>query len=405
MVHLLSLTGLSPSVEREGRGNLLLKEKRSCEPLFAEINGDIITPLNPPLPPPPPLAQPNISRPNETPFRTSIAVIVAVLTTLFSVTFLLLLYAKHCKRGNGHSNGVVGYSITDPNLRAARKHSGIDRAVIESLPIFRFSSLRGQKEGTGMRSLPDKIRAYRKDILLIGNDVNNIDYSSAEHDPEFLDIESGKQGDGSAAVSPGFRRVPGRHSSAGERVSGWFQHKLGAVPAATSCRRSLDSSGSRKKNIESGSATVGCFDRGGHRKDGLLMTNDDKTRLEHRIIVSGGLHQRWSDVQPSDLLYLRSEMILSDSRRLSTSSASGPVNLQSGWGGDGRHHRNGTSGRSVINTRSVSEITGLNRFARRSSDNNNREGQVAGAVSRWLAWISSLSQPAVRSERTATSAS
>ncbi|KAJ6374077.1 hypothetical protein OIU78_029727 [Salix suchowensis] len=441
MVHLLSLTGLSPSVQREGRGNLLLKEKRSCEPLFAEINGDIITPLNPPLPPPPPLAQPNISRPNETPFRTSIAVIVAVLTTLFSVTFLLLLYAKHCKRGNGHGNGVVGYNITDPNLRAARKHSGIDRAVIESLPIFRFSSLRGQKEGLEcavcltrfeptevLKLLPKCKHAFHvecvdtwldahstcplcryrvdpEDILLIGNDVNNIDYNSAEHDPEFLDIESGKQGDGSAAVSPGFRRVPGRHSSAGERVSGWFQHKLGAVPAATSCRRSLDSSGSRKKNIESGSATVGCFDRGGHRKDGLLLTNDDKTRLEHRIIVSGGLHQRWSDVQPSDLLYLRSEMILSNSRRLSTSSASGPVNLQSGWGGDGRHHRNGTSGRSVINTRSVSEITGLNRFARRSSDNNNREGQVAGAVSRWLAWISSLSQPAVRSERTATSAS
>ncbi|KAJ6875219.1 RING-H2 finger protein ATL43-like [Populus alba x Populus x berolinensis] len=110
------------------------------------IIGDIITPLNPPTPPPP-LSQSNISRPNETPFRTSIAIIVAVLTTIFSVTFLLLLYAKHCKRGNGNAISVAGYDINDPNVRAARKHSGIDRAVIESLPIFRFSSLRGQKEG------------------------------------------------------------------------------------------------------------------------------------------------------------------------------------------------------------------------------------------------------------------
>ncbi|KAG6736122.1 hypothetical protein POTOM_061174 [Populus tomentosa] len=410
-------------------------------PLFADIIGDIITPLNPPTPPPP-LSQSNISRPNETPFRTSIAIIVAVLTTIFSVTFLLLLYAKHCKRGNGNAISVAGYDINDPNVRAARKHSGIDRAVIESLPIFRFSSLRGQKEGLEcavcltrfepsevLKLLPKCKHAFHvecvdtwldahstcplcryrvdpEDVLLIGNDVNNINYNNAEQDPEFLDIESGKQGDGSTAASPGFRRISGRHSSAGERVSSWFQHKLGVAPAATSFRRSLDSSSSRKKNIESASVTVGCFDRGGHRKDGLLLTIDDKTRLEHRIIVSGGFHQRWSDVQPSDLLYLRSEMILSDSRRLSTTSASASVNLQLDLVGDGRH-RNGTggSGRSVINTRSMSECTGLNRFASRSSNNNNQEGQVAGVISRWLAWISSLSQPAVRSERTATSAS
>jgi hypothetical protein len=44
-----------------------------------------------------------------------------VLNSVFSITFLLLLYAKHCKRG-GRSSGVV-----------------------ESLPVFRFGALRGEE--------------------------------------------------------------------------------------------------------------------------------------------------------------------------------------------------------------------------------------------------------------------
>jgi hypothetical protein len=55
-----------------------------------------------------------------TSFRPSIAVIIGVLTTMFSLTFLLLLYAKHVD-------------------------AGLDRAVVEALPMFTFASLQGAK--------------------------------------------------------------------------------------------------------------------------------------------------------------------------------------------------------------------------------------------------------------------
>lgn len=205
----------------------------------------------------------------------------------------------------------------------------------------------------------------------------------------------------------------------------------------TSFRRSLDSATSRKKNESVGVVGFGWFVRG--RKDGMLLTQETERegnrtsaerRLEHRIIVSpgpeagpgkmkmNGVQQRWSDVQASDLLYLTSEMIMSEAQ----------------WNTRGGGRRRGTrranddevedswSGRGIINSRSVSEITGLSRFSSNSNNNNEedterqrdreweQQGQghgerererEEGLVRRWLGWISkshthSQTQPSVR---------
>lgn len=252
------------------------------------------------------------------------------------------------------------------------------------------------------------------------------------------------------------RRVSGRHSSAGERRKALFQ-----MVDTASFRRSLDSWSWRSKrdnhnqNQSKSSMAVGCFDRK-ERKDGLLLTHDQRRRLEHRIIVSppgcgdgdgngcggGGIQcyndERWSDVQPSDLLYLRSEMIMSDSRRFSSSAgavaaASGSAraksvgsrndedrkrheveeeedeersrvhNLHSSSSstinGIDDHDDDGISGRRVINTRSVSEITGLTRLSsnddnsRRATNDTNQQQRRQGLLRRWLAWVSQLRPP------------
>jgi len=364
------------------------------------------------------------------------------LTTMFSVTFLLLLYAKHCKRGHVV---VIGH---EPPSSAVRKNSGIDRTIIESLPVFRFGSLRGLKDGLEcavclarfestevLRLLPKCKHAFHvecvdtwldahstcplcryrvdpEDVLLI-DDAKILPETHPVPPPENNDVVVINV-DG---ANPEIRRVSGRHSSAGERGTGFLQFVLQRTgePGShdpTSFRRSLDSAGLRKK---SESVAVGCFDR--PRKDGLLLTDDrtclERTRFEHRIIVSpgtGGFHQRWSDVQPSDLLYLQSEKIMSDSRRFSSSASGSRPRQQhsssiiggSGWWG----------GRGVINARSVSEITGLSRFPNTNTNNNNNRASAcsnrshddsrrAGVVSRWLAWISQTRPaPAVRSGRT-----
>ncbi|XP_027175996.1 RING-H2 finger protein ATL43 [Coffea eugenioides] len=404
-----------------------------------ESSGNSPTPLAPP---------PQLSfRTKGSPFRPSIAVIVGVLTTVFSVTFLLLLYAKHCRRGGDNSPLSSTSRIGYPAI-AARKNSGIDRAVIESLPVFRFASLRGQKDGLEcavclnkfehtevLRLLPKCKHAFHvecvdtwldahstcplcryrvdpEDILLVEdnrvlyqNDTPPLKSSSVNHPtPELGSIS----------------RVSGRHSFAGNSLEVIAETPRGGDAAATSfgARRSLDSWNSRKKR-NSEMVGVGCFDR--PRKDELLLgdktsgsgSGAEQRRLEHRIIISGGRtevetadgpNHRWSDVQPSDLLFLRSEMILGDSRRFSGSRGSRPSFSSSSFGcgeiNAGKSSNNSSSGgrgggRNVINTRSVSEITGMSRFRSNEDEQQHQQQQrlqrqqrQAGAVSRWMAWVS-----------------
>ncbi|KAL4340515.1 hypothetical protein GQ457_08G002490 [Hibiscus cannabinus] len=260
-----------------------------------------------------PLPSPSLQerRPGSSLFKPSTAVFIflAVLSVLFCVIFLLLLYSKRC--GNYSENNPFSYTHASAlvSVVSAGRNSGINPVVVESLPLFRFSSLRGQKDGLEcavclarfepnelLRLLPKCKHAFHaecvdtwldahstcplcryrvdpEDILLIQDQdlTTHSPSSSSSNQFEITEPEPNRT-----------RRVSGRHSyAAGERT--------------------------------------------GIRKDGLLIVREDERRkkLEHRIIVSGsgggagsGFHQRWSDVQPSDLLYLRSEMIISQSGRL-----------------------------------------------------------------------------------------
>ncbi|KAJ4708495.1 E3 ubiquitin-protein like [Melia azedarach] len=77
-------------------------------------------------------------------FKPSLAVVIGILCVMFALTFILLLYAKFCHRGSS----VLSYQPNEPALvRSASRFSGIDKTVIESLPFFRFSSLKGSKQG------------------------------------------------------------------------------------------------------------------------------------------------------------------------------------------------------------------------------------------------------------------
>ncbi|KAL6292464.1 hypothetical protein ACE6H2_000606 [Prunus campanulata] len=324
--------------------------------------GDIATISSNPSPSPP-----NVGPAKASSFRPSIAIIVGVLTTLFSITFLLLLYAKHCKRGA--LVVVTGNSNSGPSGSTQRKNS---------------------------------------DVLLV-DDASKILHSQQSSDV-VLDIEN----------DPGYCRISGRHSFAGEQRPG--------NPILTwSFRRSLDSWTAFRKKSEP--STVGCLDR--PRKDGLLL-GQDRTRLEHRIIISpgfacgpGGLHQRWSDVQPSDLLYLRSEMIMSeglprqppqqnennnaDAQQVIAVLAGPPGPVRPAGIVESRRSWSCGGGSSVINSRSVSEITGLSRFSNRARSNESlsqhqqqQQQRQLKLVARWLAWVSSLSRPGIRTERTTT---
>ncbi|KAI0504651.1 hypothetical protein KFK09_015603 [Dendrobium nobile] len=266
-------------------------------------------------PPPPPQQKPAV-----VPFRPSVAVIVVVLTTMFSLTFLLLLYAKHCRRqaaaaaaaaASAAASGGVG--LVALSGTAEDRTSGVERAVVESLPVFRFASLMGEKDGLEcavclgrfeaeelLRLLPKcrhafhvncvdawleshstcplcRSRIHPEDVLLL-----------RRPDPMLPQVSS-------VAAAPPARRVSGRHSSAGEKTSG--------CTIVVSTER--------------------------QRKDGLLLSaaaegEGDGGRYSHRVVFSGGGSQeRWSDLRPSDLMFLRSETTITGSGRFSAAAGAG----------------------------------------------------------------------------------
>lgn len=192
--------------------------------------------------------------------------------------------------------------------------------MVESLPAFRFGALTGQKEGLEcavclnrfepaevLRLLPKckhgfhvecvdvwleahstcplcRVRVHPEDVLLL-----------CDPKPERVDLDPQPEPEQPAAVRLP-RRISGRHSSAGEKSS---------------------------KNPTLLQVVVQS-DHGGNvtterRKDSLLLTENTAEREEferrysHRIIVSGKQQQqqqRWSDLRPSDLLFVRSDLLL-----------------------------------------------------------------------------------------------
>ncbi|XP_068651944.1 RING-H2 finger protein ATL43-like [Aristolochia californica] len=317
-------------------------------------------------------------RPNIAPFRPSIAVIVGVLTTMFSITFLLLLYAKHCKRGGTNGGGSNPNSTFQTN--AARRNSGIDRGIIESLPIFRFGSLQGEKDGLEcavclcrfelselLRLLPKCRHAFHIECVdtwldahstcplcryrVDPEDVLLVAEPPAMDGPTKPEVKTGHEIE--ADLEVGYHRVSGRHSSAGERSSGFLQLIFNG-------RRSVDIGRLNKSTGQSEeTVSISCFERT-HRRDTLLAT--DRDRFEHRIVISDSAaaidhHPRWGHFKPSDLLYLPSEKIVSESGRYSLAhrrascSAAQPSNARD-------------TDSKIIKSRCVSEITGLSRFRR-----------------------------------------
>lgn len=300
---------------------------------------------------------------------------------------------------------------------ADRENSGIDRTIIESLPVFRFGSLDGQKDGLEcavclsrfdpsevLRLLPKCKHAFHVECVDTWLDAHSTcPLCRYRVDPEDIFLALGENeysrdiNTTSSEVKTeeerevALRRVSGRHSSAGENGTGLqiSVEPSSPLPAPVAgCRRSLDSWNSKKKT---GKRTKKKEDTAplkavseicvnGHRKDGMLLAAVEEERrrkrgsfekrFEHRIVVGTSGAHRWSDVQPSDLLYLRSEMILSDVHRLKRSRPSVLHEGNNVWW---------QSGRGVINSRSVSEMTGLSRFG---------SNEEAGVLSRWLARLS-----------------
>jgi E3 ubiquitin-protein ligase RNF38/44 len=352
-----------------------------CEGLEASLAGmeparrlllsDYAGAIESPLPSPPPA----------TPFRPGVAVVVGILTSVFSITFLLLLYAKHCKRSAAEPSSGGGRGAA----AGGRRNSGVDRAVVESLPVFRFAALRGRKaEGLecavclgrfepaeALRLLPKCRHGFHVECVDTWLDAHSTcPLCRSRVDPEdvLLLPEPPKPSTTGPPDPPDINKpaaAPATEepvSRQGGRISG--RHSTGSVrgaPGYKVSRHSVD-----------GGVSVGCFDGAKVRKDRVLLAAavaepDPEAfdrRFGHRILVSGRedeTKQRWSD-----LVFVRSEMLVTDAgARYSCSAAVNSGNK-----------------RSVISSvRSLSELAGVSRLPPIRAGDEPRTS--SGAARRW----------------------
>ncbi|CAL4895264.1 unnamed protein product [Urochloa decumbens] len=84
-------------------------------------------------------------------FRPRVAIVVGIFTMIFSLTFLLLMYAKFCHHSSSSSPLPTSIPTAAANgaaaAAAAPLQAGVPKPVIEALPFFRFATLRGARQG------------------------------------------------------------------------------------------------------------------------------------------------------------------------------------------------------------------------------------------------------------------
>ncbi|KAL5572618.1 hypothetical protein UlMin_022215 [Ulmus minor] len=249
---------------------------------------------------------PDFASQDDTNFQPSLGVVIGILSIMFVLTFFLLAYAKFC---HSRESAVRNLANQTGVISTSSRFSGIDKTVIESLPFFRFSSLKGSKEGLECAVCLSKFEDVEV-LRLLPKCKHAFHIACIDHWLE-------------------------RHSSCPlcrHRVS---SEDLAIITYSTSMRFLWNNQSEQREdsNIElfvqredshrgSSRFSVGSsfrkIEKGDKDQELLLQQegsgeNDDQKAFHkhnHKIMVSDFVFKnRWSNVSSSDLIFLSSEML------------------------------------------------------------------------------------------------
>ncbi|KAI4316116.1 hypothetical protein L6164_024128 [Bauhinia variegata] len=349
-----------------------------------------------------PPAMPEIAQP----IRPGKGTIIVILSVMFGLSFLLLAYVKFCRSSpleilnrDTHLQNIQGLA------RSASRNSGIDKRVIEALPIFKFSSLKGSKGGLEcavclskfedtevLRLLPKCKHAFHMNCIdkwLEGH--SSCPICRCRVDP--VDINSFTY-----SISSRYLRVPSNLTE-DPNLEIFVQ-------------REQDHLGSSRFNI----GNIFCNVDKGRRQELLIDHGGDLNwkpvhKFNHRIVISNFVTRtRWSDLNSSDLLSLNTEMLnVMSSRRFSPLES--PPNMvkfhrSSSLPTSSNEEENSFSRLNQGEKRSMSEIANVPRFAEISTHNRIKQSVGSSREERlrriWLPIVRRTVQWFVRGDRTST---
>ncbi|GKV11705.1 hypothetical protein SLEP1_g22933 [Rubroshorea leprosula] len=222
---------------------------------------------------------------SSTNFEPSLAIMVGILGIMFCLTFIFLIYAKWSQSGLRSFSFIHGDNNPAGLNNSRSRFSGIDRTVIESLPFFRFSSLKGSKQGLECSVCLSK----------------------------FEDVEI-------------LRLLPKcKHAFHVNCIDRWLEthsscplcrHRISAddptIFAYSNSRRFLWSQSHRREDSNIELFVQREEDRPGSTRFNCPEQDNQKSlhKFNHRIIVSDFVFKnRWSNLSSSDMMHLNSEML------------------------------------------------------------------------------------------------
>ncbi|OAY79591.1 E3 ubiquitin-protein ligase ATL42 [Ananas comosus] len=257
-------------------------------------------------------------------FRPSVAVVIGIFVIMFSLTFLLLMYAKFCHPAANlfaspalHPDDAAAVAVGSGGLRSS---SGIDKTVVESLPFFRFSALRGDRGGLEcavclsryddaelLRLLPGCRHAFHLECIDRWLDAHSScplcrTKISAAAAARFN--QSGRFDSGRDLLGLFVEREPEaagdlRRSSSRFSIGGSFRRTAAAAANTTPPPKFSSNNNycTLREAADEGGGSEQIFDK-----------------FKHKIVVSDVVFQsRWSDVNSADLIALSSDMLRVDS--------------------------------------------------------------------------------------------
>lgn len=226
---------------------------------------------------------------------------------MLSVTLILLAYIKYCHRP---SNSITTATPSATIFSSRGRFSGIDKTIIESLPFFRFSSLRGSRNGLEcavclskfeevevLRLLPKCKHAFHIDC---------IDEWLSSHSSCPLCRRAVSSEDATLAFTSSLRFLGGVQGENSSRQLDLFVERVGkdhSGRVGDSSRRSM-----RASNYKEEEAPIHSQDHDDHDQEDVI--GGELHKFDHRIVVSDLVFKkRWSSLSSADLLHLNSHMI------------------------------------------------------------------------------------------------